>query len=549
MRLSPLAYSRWMRQRNVCFLVFLATSCHSWATPGLQESVSHTGWPQGLNEVNQTLSLPEPTSTKNLETAEVNGNGWSAIKSDQSYRINEKSFLTLITKNCSLCCKEFKVKSVEPDWIRLASDGSHTLHCLADFPSMKGRVIINVFWITSSWKDVWIYTGNSTDVVLTWDFLSVGQKALEIIIACCVLSMTIATVLGNGLVIVTLAGNSNKFDPFWMTRTSLAITDLVRGAFIMTFALSYTVFLMKNELKFSETMHSELFSFPTFQLLFERSGYATFCTFLSGLTEVMTFQLQCWLAVERLLMSKYSRDRRLLLLQRGKTMNCIMWLVGTVVPLLVLTTGKLPYFASAAVDPMTKLPLFIPADEELSPNDSQSWCLLVYICLYLITLILSIRSFAIFKARAEREMVDTLRDSTIARAEQQGRENRRIQTTMQLITILYVVSATPRFISLIPGLKGEEARPIYFFSRWVFIASSSWNWYLFNFRSRFFLDSLSRLLLRLPRLPRSLRELLESFLAPISDSNIEWGSLWYELEAEIEKKKRHPSAVELTSSC
>ncbi|XP_066957150.1 uncharacterized protein [Macrobrachium rosenbergii] len=546
MRLIPLAYSRWMRQWSVCFLVFFATSCHSSATPGLQGSVNHTGWPQVLNEVNLTLSLAELTLENNVENTEGIGNCWSDITKPQNHRTNETNLHLLFTKNCSLLCKEFQVKSVEPDWIRLATYGPHTSHCLVNFTSLKGRVVVNVFWITSSWKDIWIYTGKSTDVIITWDFLSVGQKALEIVIACYILSMTIVTVLGNGVVIVTLVGNSNKFDPFWMTRTSLAITDLVRGAFIMTFALSHTIFLMKTESNLSESMHSELFSFTAFQPLFVRSGYATFYAFFSGLTEVMTFQLQCWLAIERLLMSKYSRDRRLLLLQRGKIINCIMWLVGTVFPLLVLTTGKLPYFASAAFDSVTKLPLFIPADTELSPSYSQYWCFLVYIfCLYLITLIVSIRSVAIFKARAKEEMVETVRDSTFARAEQQERENQRIQTTMKLILILYVVSATPRFISLIPGLE-SEARPIYFLCRWAFIASSSWNWYLFNFRGRFFLDSLSRLLLQLPRLPRSLRELLENLLVPISDSNIEWGNLWYELEAEIEKKKFHPSAAELT---
>ncbi|XP_068214750.1 uncharacterized protein [Palaemon carinicauda] len=537
MRNNSREYSRRIWQWSLLFLVCFTTSCHCSTTPPSQETVPYTTGRFVLTAANQTFNFTIPELESSFENVYGNGSCFEAIQMAQSYKTDEAK-LPFLVENCSLCCEEFHVKNVLQDWILLSSCGPLASLCLANFTSMKGRVTADIFWLTSSGEDIWVYTGNSTDVVMTWDFLSPSQKALEIIIACCIFGIIIVTVFGNGIVIVTLAGNSNTFDYFWIVRTSLAINDLVRGAFIMTFAFYNTVSLMKNEQNLNEAIYTKLFPFSLNEPLLARNGYATFCAFLFGLTEVMSFQLQSWLAIERLLLiRKSSRESQFSLFQKVKGINCIMWLIGIIFPLLILTTGKYSYFGNFAFDLVTKLPLLLPADTELSLSYSFYWCLQVYLfCLYLITVVLSHKSISLFKAHIKSERAETVRNSTVARAEEQEKENQRILTTMKLMAVLYTIYATPRFGILIPGLK-SEARPIYYLCWWIFIVSSSWNWYLFNFRGRFFLDSLARLLLKLPRLPKCLHEMLENLLIPISDSNVEWGSLWYELQTEIEKKK------------
>ncbi|XP_045583651.2 uncharacterized protein [Procambarus clarkii] len=466
---------------------------------------------------------------------------WEQIQQEYYSEKSNSSGGPFIFSECAQCCDRIILKAKQLDWIRLSTCGSKTLTCFLRFPDISDRLTQDIFWLTSSGDDVLLYMGNSSQVVVNWDYLTGGQKLLEIVFLFLGVVVLMTTCAGNTLVLATMLSSPDRSDPWWIVRTSLAIADLLCGVFVMGLALHNCQCLMTNHLRFSELEHSlgDLgFHDGLFNPLFVRRGYSSFCGIVFAVTSVMSMQCLGWLALERFMLCKYPLENKILTSARVKLAVLIMWIISLVFPLIIVSTGELPW--CSFFDPVTKLTFVVPKDTRFRASHVAFVILSVYLAgLFLFTVIASLQAMTIFRIRSREELDEVIGNIPLFLAKQQEKEDRSILRTMRLMLVTYLVSVVPQVFLFIPGLK-THVRFLYFIFWWTFVLSSSWNWYIYNMRSTFFKAHLIKMVLRSPWLPQFLETRLRMRIPLASTLTLDWGSVWHELDAVIKKKEHRP---------
>ncbi|XP_053653175.1 uncharacterized protein [Cherax quadricarinatus] len=483
--------------------------------------------------MNATESTPFRTSTESV-----------ALGAMWRKQINQLYFTeTLITSSysdalgeCLKCCANMTVKDKQLDWIKLTNCGSQSFKCLLAFPEIRSRITRDVFWLTSNNDYVLIYMGNSSDVVLNWDYLTGGQKVLEIILLALGGVILVITLVGNILVVVTLFTIHSRGETWWIARITIAVTDLLRGFFVIALAVSNCLCMMTKNLPFSELMNLvENLGFPgsLYEPLFLRRGYSSFCGIVFGVTAVMSMQCHSWLTLERFLICNYPRDKKILTPFHVKIAVFVMWMIALGVSLLF--SAEIQY--QSFFDPVTKLTFSVSTEKEFCASYLAFWLLSFYFAgLFVFTVVVSLKTMTIFRIRSQEEMAEVVNNTPMFRVKQQEDEDRCIMMTMKLILVLYLVSTVPLVFLLYPKLK-THVPLLYFTCWWSFVLSSSWNWYIYNMRSTFFMNHLIRLLLKCPLLPESLKGRLKNLLP--TSLTLDWEPLWVKLDDIMRNNKQH----------
>lgn len=432
------------------------------------------------------------------------------------------------------CGGELHLKSILNEWVRLSDSGISAVQCLLKVPELQNRVLLDTFWLTSS-GDVLIYLGNSSDVVLTWDFLSQGQKTLEIMLLWIGLTLLLVVVLGNLLALATIVCNMNWHDSMWITRASLAFSDFLRGSFVMSMAIRNTLWLMTNTFQGPTASSAQVATgFPEYlcRSLAINTEYSSFCAILFETTSVMSFQCLAFLATERYLVCTYPQQRVSLNHSMVKALNGGMWGVGVILPLVILFTSQEP-LGCGFFDPLTKLFILLP---RIGVGYVLHSLLICYMAgLFIYTVLVLVKTKEIFIASSSVELANITTQSSPSRVEQRRREDHNILLTTKLMLALYLVSVSPRFLLLISGLR-SEGRFLHLLFWWIFLLDASWHWYILNLRSQVFKHNLARLILRFPWWPRSVRATLESQLLPDAGLSVELSLLWQRMDSEISRR-------------
>lgn len=511
---------------RVLVLIHLSIESSSAAFPTLQHSA-------------KTSSIPSLASKNTTDDVAARENCWKRLKT-LFEDVRSEELLNHTEKCLEYCGDDLHLKSIVDKWIRLSSGSGSAVQCLLNISELQGNVLKDTFWLTSN-GDALVYMGNSSDVVITWEFLSLGQKILEIIFLWIGITMFLVVISGNLLVLATMVCNTSRRSLGWLVRASLAVSDFLRGSFVMTMALRNTTWLMTNIPRASSVSFSQGMGFSEYlcRSLAISSVYSSFCAVLFETTSVMSLQCLAFLAVERYLACKYPQSTS----QKPGTVkatNLAMWGIGLALPLGILfTSEEAP--GCGFFDPFTKLFILLPR----SGLGSVLHHLLMFymVGLFVCTVLVLLKTKQIFTARSKADLANLVKQSSPTRVEQQKREDLGILTTMNMMLALHLVSVGPRLLLLIPGLRSEGRLRFLFW--WVFLLDSSWHWYVLNLRSQVFQDYLARLFLRFPWWPRAFRATLESKLLPDAGLSVELGQLWRMMESAISRRNQSPSAENL----
>ncbi|XP_071548888.1 uncharacterized protein [Panulirus ornatus] len=452
---------------------------------------------------------------------------WQRIQQVYVY----ESYAHLLS-DCEVCCGDVEIKANQLDWIRLTTSGNETVKRLLKVPEIRSRLSQDIFWLTSSRSDVLMYMGNASDVVVTWDYLATGQKVLEVVILSAVFAALVVTLLGNILVVATMVSRANKVNAWQIVRTFLAITDLLRGVFVMILTMHNTLRLMTSPLAHLElnTLTYVPWIYGTMnEPMIIQSGYSSFCAIMYDITSVMSIQCLSWLALERLLMCKYHGGKTFLTLHRLGGVVLVMWLIAIAFPLVKFLGGE----SGSFFDPVSKLTFLVSTEEKFGVAQTAFLVQSAYLTfLFLFTVVASVEAMRTFHIRSREELIELTKHSPITQVKQQKMDDRHIMRTMKLILIAYLASVGPQFLLLIPNLTTQ----VRFVVNWMYVLSSSWNWYLYNMRSNCFKNHLARLVLLSPWLPVALELKLRAIIEHTCALNPDWGPIWYKLDNLIKRK-------------
>lgn len=419
---------------------------------------------------------------------------------------------------------------VEGAWARVTGDdddveSERLMQCLRQPPWTRGRLLQDVYWFTSREKDVIIYLGNASEVVLTWDYLTRAQKAVEVVIVAVMVVMLVAALLGNSLVLLTML-TSERSDALWVMRASLAASDLLRATTVMPLALHHTLSLM--------TQPEGLLDVKT------RGGGVTFVGVVFWVTSLASVQSLAWLSVERVVLCGFPHCYRHLTAARVRGVLVLVWLlaVGLPIAILLLAQGRVTNF-----DVATKLTLLFPDGGAKAPAHAVFLGLRGYLAgLSMFTVTASVLAVWAFRARALKEDEDAKRHSPVSCIRRKEKDDRAVQSTMLLMLVTYLVSTPPFLLLLLlqPPLPSlpfmSHARDLRCVIPWLFVFTSSWQWYVYNLRSDVFRRCVARMFLRCVFLPEGLKERLKVTATSDNALTLDWGHAWYEIHAFIRRK-------------
>ncbi|XP_063877532.1 neuropeptide FF receptor 1-like [Scylla paramamosain] len=462
-------------------------------------------------------TLPPPASVPSHSSTEA------IMKNSEA----SPSLLTMFPTACG------DLKMVSEEWVRVEGSDK-TLQCLHQLPESRGRVIRDVYWFASRSTDIMVYLGNSSEVVLTWDYLTAAQKAWEVMSLVVVVVGLVAALLGNSLVLVTMLASGHS-DALWIMRASLAASDLLRAVTVMVLAVHDTISLM--------TRHYDANTTPSRA---DDVGFVVFVGVMFWITTLASVQCLAWLSVERVLLCGFPHVCSHLTVRKAAVASVIVWLLAAFLPLVLflLTQGPVTYW-----DPATKLTFLLPG------GDAEGAAYVVLVVQYVYLIVLSLLTAAasglavcVFQGKALQENDDAERHTPASCVWRKRRDDQTIHFTLFLMLITFLLSVPPFLLSfllqyLLPSAFWSHSQALHCILTWLFVFSSSWQWYVYNLRSNFFRSHVATLLLRCVCLPECLKKRLR-FTTP-STLSLEWGHAWYDLHAFIRRK----STVLQNSEC
>ncbi|XP_045120905.1 uncharacterized protein LOC123510133 [Portunus trituberculatus] len=460
-------------------------------------------------------TLPPPASGPSPSSSEA------IMKDSEGLSGSHSSLNFSLLPVCPTACGDLEVVSEE--WVRVAG-GDRALQCLRQLPESRGRLVQDVYWFASRSTDVMVYLGNSSEVVLTWDYLTAAQKAWEIMFLGVLVVGLVVALVGNSLVLVTMIASGHN-DALWVMRASLAAGDLLRAVTVVVPAVVDTITLM--------THHDA----NTTPCRADESELMVFAGVMFWVTTLASVQCLAWLSVERVLLCGFPHVCRHFTVRRATVASVIVWLLAMGLPftLLFLTTGPVTYW-----DPVTKLTFSLPDGDAEGATYVVLIVQYVYLsALSLLTAVASGLAVCVFQGRALKENDDAERHTPASCVWRKRRDDQTIHSTLVLMLTTFLISVPPFLLSfllqyLLPAPFWRHSRVLHCILTWLFVFSSSWQWYVYNLRSNFFRRHVAMLFLRCACLPECLKKRLR-FPKP-SALSLEWGHAWYDLHAFIKGK-------------
>ncbi|XP_045606878.2 histamine H2 receptor [Procambarus clarkii] len=391
----------------------------------------------------------------------------------------------------------------------------------------KTYVTINNHWPSCCVVCVVVWSDHPEDHGINggWRYLDGSCQATEVVLIMVVACVAVLGVVGNVVVVVVMVSSEHIGQESSMLRTTLAVTDLLLGIFVVmpSFFAHISPFITEtsySDLKYlnyfirsTHVKKRDLSDFTITNLLTYSEGYPLFQSLLKKTCLTVSLLIIFLLSVERFLaISRPLRYRDYITPGRIKAAIVFCW-VMSLLDALILSYDKDGRIISQW-STFNKLPIIGLTDYP----DTLLYAFLsnLHIVLLIGTVIatvalslLAIRSFLIKKAREEAEW----RHYGLTSTELYDNDNRRIVITMILMIIFYIISLSPIGIQFI--LYSWNNRPYQTFlfeylASWMFLASTAWNPWVFNIRSTQFVSDMAEFLRRV--LPARVGERLRPYI-------------------------------------
>ncbi|XP_068244236.1 uncharacterized protein [Palaemon carinicauda] len=352
----------------------------------------------------------------------------------------------------------------------------------------------NKFWTSCFYNMIITYLKNPP-VAIDWDYLPSYCKAKEIALLTVSIAITLVTVVGNLLVLSVIFSTNLIKDETFLLRTSLAIADLLLGIFPATWSVFDHISLMVGKINLQHFDPNSIYAgFKEMSLIqplgfqqirFERYGYPVLSCIMFNISANVSLLTLAMMSIEtyRGIVFKPLNHRQIL----GGIF--LTWTVGITLSVLV-NRREDGWSFTGYFDPITKLTTSMGSS---APSVSLFVFYLQVIVLggaALIIIIVTIIALATFSYKNHK----TMQKLTI-HSKMRADKNWKATQTFLLMVALFGVSVIPMVVDVIMDLSNTN--PVgHFFSWWLFIAGTSWNWALYSARSSKFGQELRKLLKR-----------------------------------------------------
>ncbi|XP_045606877.1 uncharacterized protein [Procambarus clarkii] len=391
----------------------------------------------------------------------------------------------------------------------------------------KTYMTINYHWPSCCVGCVVVWSDHPEDHGINggWRYLDGSCQATEVVLIMVVACVAVLGVVGNVVVVVVMVSSEHIGQESSMLRTTLAVTDLLLGIFVVMPSFFAHISPFITETNYSDIKYLDYIIRPTHvkkrdiadnsikSVLTYIKGYPLFQSLLKKTCLTVSLLIIFLLSVERFLaISRPLRYRDYITPGRIKAAIVFCW-VMSLLDALILSYDKDGRIISQW-STFNKLPII--GLTNYPDNLLYAFLSNLHIVLLLGTVIatvalslLAIRSFLIKKAREEAEW----RHYGLTSTELYDNDNRRIVITMILMIIFYIISVSPIGIQFI--LYSGNNRPYQTFlfeylASWMFLASTAWNPWVFNIRSTQFVSDMAEFLRRV--LPARVGERLRPYI-------------------------------------
>ncbi|XP_076066600.1 uncharacterized protein LOC143039979 [Oratosquilla oratoria] len=386
----------------------------------------------------------------------------------------EKEGITYLTgafdeQSLGPCYSDFKQNFIE--------------RCETAFVQRRGT--INKFWpFCGSFNAVVLGTMSSE-----WHYLTTGCRAVHIFFLVLSVIITVVTIGGNFFVIFIMQRfrmfNGGEYRRSYVILRSLALADLLKGLFPGTLWVYDQISLMSGTLTLRDLEGNGVYgSFRNLSLhhatglpepQLARYGYPMFCSLVIGASSFVSLLTLFSLGFERY----KSVKARPLNMALVVVMVLVAWIVSLILASLLFFRED-GFIAAGYFEPVSKLTLSVRSSRDSVPPglffSEVAFFTLVGVGMVVMTFY-SIYMFISFK----KKCTDA---EGVARSEKKRlKEDVECSSVLMTLMLLYLLSALP--LCMVTFLGSAEKHPeLQILTWWLFMAGSSWNWYVYTFNRK-----------------------------------------------------------------
>ncbi|XP_042225785.1 uncharacterized protein LOC121868857 [Homarus americanus] len=321
-----------------------------------------------------------------------------------------------------------------------------------------------------------------------WSYLPRSCLAGEVLLVVMVTCVAVSGVVGNLVVVAVMVGGGHRGEASSLLRTNLAVADLLTALFVVLPSVYYHLlpFLTPPDYKLlSEDTVETGFLVGDYEILTQ--GFPLLQALFFSVFSIVNFLTIFILSVERFILTsnalKYGEYISVPII---KGLIFLIWIVAILDSMFLCYDNKINMF-SAGWSTFHKLPIgvaFLRKGISLTIINGGQILLFSVVCLSTITYsVLAIISFLREEARVQAEF----RELGIRVSGFREKETRHILTTQLLITLFFLLSVLPFSIGIAKTFFESTYRQTErYLSAWFFVASISWNPWIYNMRSRQF---------------------------------------------------------------
>ncbi|XP_066978041.1 uncharacterized protein [Macrobrachium rosenbergii] len=359
---------------------------------------------------------------------------------------------------------------------------------------------------------VWVGNPEESGLSGSWDYLPYSCRVGEISLIVLMVLLAISSVLGNLAIIAIISSSKNRVLTTYMIRISLAVADLLKGLFVICPSLydhaspffTATEFTQASpDLMTTTIANGSVNSISVTNAFLLADGFLLFRGFLFTTCTVTSLLSLFLLSVERYLMTKQNAEIRFYF-TKGRVIALLVffWVAGLVDAIVLSYDGEeginVMYFNFEKIS----VAYAVHYPDELFFTIVHDVQFYLFYVIGLSTLVFSLLAFRNFRA-TDKRVREQWSELNMNVTGPYNEENHYIVNTMLVMVVFYLISVVPRTVDIFFHLGDFHFRFTHLFtylSWWCFMASSAWNPWIYNMRSkRFRLDSLRLVIKMLPR--------------------------------------------------
>lgn len=369
-----------------------------------------------------------------------------------------------------------------------------------------------------------VWAGNPSDHGLNgaWSYLPASCRAGEVVLLVMVGVVAVVGITGNSLVVLVMMKGSCrcfKISESILLRTSLAVSDLLMGVFVVIPSFIFHLDPLMSPEKYLKVdiyegrvhIHRENKTIPMSSAEKTSDPWKIMQMIFMCVCSIASLIVLSMLSVERYVITRRAlKYKDYITVPRVVLAITLTWLMGVCQASLIIYNEHFNSFLPFYTFPKLTIPTPVFNSDNLL---LLSMTMVVTSTLGLSTVCTSVFStLAIINfVRGLSRVTEEWKVLNITKSPQYKKETRHIIVTQLLMTGLYLLSTLPLIINFLSTLLGfklsielESYFLLHYLKWWVFVASSAWNPWLYNFRSWQFRKEVTRTLIAM--MPNCLRK-------------------------------------------